>query len=187
MEKIAFKLFSIGLFTASCSSPAAHSGGWEPLHSTSNSQPIANATIKDAQGNQVGKASIHASADRAQLEVEVSGLTAGKKGFHLHSIGKCDLPDFKSAGGHLNPFNTKHGRENVDGSHLGDLPNVEISDDGSFAGSLSFDQSAMQLQSLLFDADGTAIVIHQGADDYLSDPSGKAGPRIACGILSPDK
>ncbi len=89
-----------------------------------------------------------------------------------------------SAGGHLNPHGKQHGMENPQGSHLGDLPNLSIGADGKGSFSVPLNGSPAEIEALLFDADGTALVVHAKPDDYRTDPSGNSGPRIACGVLT---
>ena len=110
-------------------------------------------------------------------------LPAGAHAFHIHAVGKCE-PPFKSAGGHFNPKGAKHGWNSSGGPHAGDLPNVHVQDDGVLA--IEYFTAAVTLddgETGLFDEDGSAIVMHEGADDYQSDPAGAAGPRIACGVI----
>jgi Cu-Zn family superoxide dismutase len=115
----------------------------------------------------------------------VAGLSPGAHGIHLHAVGKCEPPGFTSAGGHLNPFAKEHGMENPAGSHLGDLPNLDVSADGTATMSFPLGLSPRALQTQMFDGDGTAIVIHAGPDDYRTDPSGNSGGRVACGVFAP--
>jgi len=103
---------------------------------------------------------------------------------HLHTVGQCDAPGFTTAGGHLNPHGKQHGSQNPAGSHLGDLPNITINNNGAGAASAQLSGSSSELEALLFDADGTALVVHAAADDYKTDPTGNSGARIACGVLT---
>ena len=146
---------------------------------------LGSATLSMANGTPVGTAQLLASGDRLSLAAALTGVPEGAHGFHLHTTGKCQAPDFSSAGGHLNPLGKVHGTLDPDGSHFGDLPNIVIGPNRS--GTLSADLAGNRAQVLdwLFDADGTAVVLHAGADDYRTDPSGNAGSRIACGVLRP--
>jgi Cu-Zn family superoxide dismutase len=118
------------------------------------------------------------------LSASLTGVPPGVHAFHIHAAGSCE-PPFKSAKGHFNPFAKGHGFLNPKGKHAGDLPNVHA----SHSGQLDFEALADQVtleegpENSLFDADGSAIVIHQGPDDYVTDPAGAAGPRIACGVI----
>lgn len=146
---------------------------------------LGSATLTTANGVPVGTAQLLADGDQVSLAVALTGVPEGAHGFHLHTTGKCEAPDFASAGGHLNPLGKDHGTLDPDGSHLGDLPNIAIGANRS--GTLSADLAGSRARVLdwLFDADGTAVVLHADADDYRTDPSGNAGARIACGVLRP--
>lgn len=145
----------------------------------------ARADLKDKDGKTLGIASFHEGARGVTLNLEVSGLTPGLHAVHIHAVGKCDGPGFTSAAGHFNPLQKKHGHKSNDGAHAGDLPNMLVAKDGS--GRFEVLSDAFTLASgatSLFDSDGSAIVIHAAADDYLSDPAGNAGDRIACGVIT---
>ena len=145
---------------------------------------VATATLLAADGGVRGNAKLVAVGDRLDLEVEATGLRPGLHGVHLHATGSCVPGDFASAGGHFNPGGRQHGTMNPLGSHAGDLPNLSAGADGREALTSLLDGSRTGLGPLLFDADGTAIVIHADPDDYLTDPSGKSGGRIACGVFA---
>lgn len=146
---------------------------------------LGSATLTMANGTPVGTAQLLADGQQVSLAVALTGVPEGPHGFHLHTTGKCEAPDFSSAGGHLNPLNKDHGTLDPGGSHLGDLPNIAVGSNRS--GTLSADLTGNRRQVLewLFDADGVAVVLHAGADDYRTDPSGNSGSRIACGVLRP--
>ncbi|QFT76151.1 superoxide dismutase family protein [Erythrobacter sp. THAF29] len=144
---------------------------------------LAVAELSNSQGAPAGTVTLNQNAESLTLEIALQGLEDGEHGFHLHMTGQCDAPDFTSAGGHLNPFEKSHGTLNEDGKHLGDLPNLVIDTDGTFTGSASLEGDAAELVPLIFDEDGTSVMVHAGPDDYRSDPAGNAGPRIACGVL----
>jgi Cu-Zn family superoxide dismutase len=146
---------------------------------------VATATLLGADGGVRGNAKLVAVGDRLDLEVEASGLSAGMHGIHLHTVGKCVPGDFASAGGHFNPGGRQHGSMNPQGSHAGDLPNLSVSSDGKGALTALLPGARAELDPALFDADGSAIVIHADPDDYMTDPSGKSGGRIACGVFAP--
>jgi Cu-Zn family superoxide dismutase len=100
-------------------------------------------------------------------------------------VGKCEGPAFTSAGGHFNPLGKKHGHKNAEGAHAGDMPNMLVAKDGSGRFEVLTDGFTLSAGPLsLFDADGSAVVIHAGVDDYATDPTGNAGDRAACGIVA---
>lgn len=146
---------------------------------------VASAALRAADGSDKGTATIVATNGKMQLQVAAHGLSAGEHGLHLHTTGRCDTPDFTSAGGHLNPHAKMHGAENPQGAHLGDLPNLNVGDNGKGTLIASIPGTPEDVAASLFDADGTAIVIHAGPDDYKTDPSGNSGGRVLCGVLTP--
>lgn len=144
---------------------------------------LARAALADAKGVAVGTASVVQQGKGLALKIDVTGLTPGAHGMHLHTVGKCDAPDFATAGGHLNPLGRQHGKDNPAGSHMGDLPNLMASADGKASTEVPLGLAALGLAGALLDADGAAIVIHAGVDDYKTDPSGNSGARVACGVF----
>jgi Cu-Zn family superoxide dismutase len=146
----------------------------------------AHADIMDAKGAKVGTAKIKAVKDGVQIQVKVMGLPAGDHGIHIHTVGKCEGPAFTTAGGHFNPTSAHHGANNTmdPHPHLGDLPNLAVGADGK--GSTTMVARGVTLgdgTSSLFHDGGTSLVIHEKADDLMSDPSGNSGSRIACGVI----
>jgi Cu-Zn family superoxide dismutase len=147
--------------------------------------PHATATLRDASGATVGTAGFAQQDNSVRIEVKVNGLPAGTHGVHLHEVGTCTPPDFASAGGHFNPMQKHHGLSNPAGPHAGDMPNLTVGADGN--GDLEISDDRITLNdgpNSLFDANGTAIVVHAGPDDQMSDPSGNSGARIACGVVT---
>lgn len=144
---------------------------------------IASATLTRANGVPAGTVQLLANGNQLSLAVAVSGLPEGAHGFHLHSVGACKAPDFSSAGGHLNPTAKDHGSMSPGGSHLGDLPNLQIGKGTVTSTTIDLGTDRAQILSWLFDDDGTAVVVHADPDDYQTNPSGNAGQRIACGVL----
>lgn len=147
-------------------------------------QSSAHANILNASGQKIGTATFAASADGVQINVDVSELPPGVHGIHIHAVGKCEGPDFKTAGGHFNPANKKHGKDSPDGPHNGDLLNLTAGSDGHATASLLDTNVSLGTgPNSLFQPGGTAIVIHAGPDDYKTDPAGNSGARIACGVI----
>ena len=144
----------------------------------------ASAPLMDAQGKEVGSANLTQTPHGVLINVAVKGLPPGDHAIHVHAVGKCE-PPFTSAGGHFNPDSKKHGILAAEGHHAGDMPNLHVPQDGNLTieilnASLSLDKGK---PNSVFDADGSAIVIHAKGDDYKSDPAGDAGGRIACGVI----
>jgi Cu-Zn family superoxide dismutase len=136
----------------------------------------------NALGAPIGSVRAWQTAGGVTLRIDAAGLPHGIHGIHVHSVGRCDAPDFASAGPHWNPLGKKHGMDNPAGPHAGDLPNVEVSANGVLGVTLVVPGASM---ASLIDADGASIVIHAAPDDYRTDPSGNSGARIACAVLLP--
>ena len=145
----------------------------------------ATAILRDAEGNIVGDVLFLDVLTGVKVFVNAHDLPPGVHGFHIHETGECTAPDFKSAGGHFNPYAKQHGLQNPEGHHVGDLPNLELGEDGRVYIELFSEQVTLApgKNSLLKQPDRTAVVIHADADDEVSDPSGNAGARIACGVV----
>lgn len=163
---------------------AAFLGSCATSGASDSAKVLATASLADGTGKPVGMARIEQIGSTLRLVADVNGIAPGDHGIHLHATGKCEAPAFASAGGHLNPASHQHGSLNPAGPHLGDLPNVTVGADGK--GTLAFviAGTAAEVAASLFDADGTAVVVHASADDYKTDPSGNSGGRIACGVFN---
>ena len=144
---------------------------------------LATAQLLTASDKVTGSAVMTVKGDAVLLNVSVSGISPGPHGIHLHAVGTCAPPAFTSAGPHLNPGGHQHGIKNPLGRHLGDLPNIVAESSGSGILSVQLQGSPAELEAALFDNDGTALVIHAGPDDNMTDPSGNSGARIVCGVL----
>ena len=146
---------------------------------------VAKATLKDTAGKDVGTANLVQTPSGVLIKLSLKGMPPGEKAFHIHAVGRCE-PPFTTAGGHFNPGGKKHGLAATDGHHAGDMPNLSIPATGELT--VEVLNSAISLikgqPNSVFDADGSAIVIHANADDHKTDATGNAGDRIACGIIT---
>jgi Cu-Zn family superoxide dismutase len=145
----------------------------------------AGATLIDAEGRNVGEARLKQAPHGILLQLDLKNATPGVHGLHIHDVGRCDKPSFESAGGHFNPSGKPHGFLNAHGPHAGDLPNVEVPTTRQL--SVEFfvpDVTVDPGPKSLLDADGSAIVVHSGKDDYMTDPAGHSGDRLACAAIS---
>lgn len=144
------------------------------------------ATLSGADGAAIGAVQLSQNAAGVvQLTVSGSGLTAGDHGIHIHATGKCEGPAFTSAAGHFNPAAKKHGFDSADGPHAGDMPNLTVAANGTYAYVETSDRvSALTGATSLFDADGAALVVHAAVDDHVTDPTGNSGARVACAVLA---
>jgi superoxide dismutase, Cu-Zn family len=124
-------------------------------------------------------------SERVLVSLDLTAVPPGEHAFHIHAFGKCEPPDFKSAGPHFNPDQTRHGYLNPEGSHAGDMPNLHVPADGKLQVEILVPNVSLSGEAPLLDAEGSALVIHAGADDYKSDPAGNSGDRIACGVITP--
>ena len=141
----------------------------------------ASAAMTNANGESVGSVTLRATPRGTLLHAMLENLPEGAHAFHVHAVGVCERP-FASAGGHFNPGGTKHGIESAEGMHAGDMPNIHVPASGTLE--IEVLNTLLKLDATLFDEDGASIVIHDGPDDYASDPAGAAGPRIACGVIT---
>jgi Cu-Zn family superoxide dismutase len=142
----------------------------------------AKATLQDAKGQPMGDVTLEQTPHGVLIRGTLSNLPAGVHAIHIHEAGKCEAPEFKTAGGHFNPHKKAHGMLNPQGKHEGDLPNLTVGQDGKVQFEF-FANQGLTVKSLQ-DTDGAAVVVHAKADDYKTDPAGDAGGRIACGVVS---
>jgi Cu-Zn family superoxide dismutase len=149
-----------------------------------NAQPSGTvvATLHDASGAELGTLTIAESGAGLATTGTLRGLVPGVHGIHIHGVGKCE-PPFQTAGGHWNPLTRKHGIENPDGPHAGDMQNIVAGSDGTAAVNITTQTGTLRGANGLLDADGASIVVHAAADDYKTDPSGNSGARVACGVV----
>ena len=179
-------ILALAAFTGAC---ASVQGTAEDVVAEARAEidpgPTATAQLRDAQGRVVATATLQEEEDGVDIELHATGLPAGVHAFHIHETGTCTAPDFTSAGGHFNPAGAEHGFESARGPHAGDMRNIEIPASGT--AHIERENERVTISPgprSVFDANGSAIVIHQGADDYRTNPAGDAGSRIACGVIT---
>ena len=143
----------------------------------------------NASGQTIGQVRAWQTAGGVTFRVDATGLPHGVHGIHVHAVGRCDPPDFTSAGSHWNPAARQHGMNNPAGPHAGDLPNVTVAANGVLGETVTVSGASLTAPAgtpgALLDADGAALVLHASADDYATDPSGNSGARIACAVIQP--
>ncbi|MFX3674916.1 MAG: superoxide dismutase family protein [Paenisporosarcina sp.] len=141
--------------------------------------------VVDTTGKSLGKGELTETSKGISLRLQVKGLAPGVKGIHFHDVGLCEPPDFNTAGSHVNPTGKEHGFKNKKGYHAGDLPNLVVPENGEV--DLQIVTPLLTLSkgkaNSLLDENGSALIIHEKADDYVTDPSGNSGNRIACGAI----
>src|SRR5881396_2577101 len=148
-----------------------------------SSPPLkAIALLHPTAGNKVsGKVTFIEVADGVQVQAEITGLTPGNHGFHVHEFGDCSATDATSAGAHFNPTNKPHAGPDAAERHVGDMGNIEA--DASGTARLDYVDHQISLINDEQSAIGRSVVVHAKADDLKSQPAGDSGPRIACGVV----
>jgi superoxide dismutase, Cu-Zn family len=146
---------------------------------------MGKADLHNGQGQLVGIVTLAETINGVRVVAQVYGLPPGYHGFHIHEVGKCEPPSFKSAGEHFNPHGTQHGLKAPKGIHAGDLPNLLVAPDGTGV-LVAYAPLAtlMAGRNSLFHDGGTAVIVHSQPDDQWTDPSGDSGDRLACGVVT---
>ncbi|HYX08346.1 MAG TPA: superoxide dismutase family protein [Bacteroidales bacterium] len=154
-----------------------------PMEKTIAEYPTAEAILSPASGSSVnGKVTFTQVGDSVMIVLDATGLAPGKHAFHLHEKGDCSASDATSAGGHWNPTNMPHGKRGQGQFHKGDIDNI-------VAGTDSTSHFEMKVSGWTIGGSdttnilGKAVILHAGADDFTSQPSGAAGARVACGVI----
>jgi superoxide dismutase, Cu-Zn family len=145
-----------------------------------------SAPMINVDGDEIGGVTLTENGKGLTIVIKAEGLKPGLHGTHIHEKGECTPPTFESAGGHFNPAGKEHGFDNPKGFHLGDLPNIEVDEDGKVNVSLHLTDITLKpgKDNSILDKDGSALVIHEGPDDYKTDPAGNSGDRIACAAIT---
>ena len=170
------------IFLVACNKEEADPTTNDAKNSGSDKVEIKVIDIYNNKEEKIGTAELEEVAKGVVVELEAEGLPPGMHGFHFHETGKCEAPTFESAGSHFNPNDAKHGTEHEEGPHAGDLPNLEVDDDGTVSVTVNAEDVSLSEDddvSLV----GTALVIHENPDDGKTQPTGDAGDRLACGVV----
>ena len=148
-----------------------------------SSAPLkAVAVLHPTQGNNVsGTVTFSEVADGVQVHAEITGLTPGNHGFHVHEFGDCTATDGSSAGAHFNPTNQPHAGPDANARHVGDMGNIEV--DASGTAKLDYLDHSMSLSNDDRSVIGRSVVVHAKEDDLKSQPAGDSGTRVACGVI----
>lgn len=140
------------------------------------------AVLHPTAGNKVsGTVTFTEEADGVRVQADITGLTPGKHGFHVHEFGDCSAPDLASAGGHFNPTNKPHAGPDAAERHVGDMGNVEA--DAAGTAKLSYVDHEISLTNDQRSVIGRSVIVHAKADDLKSQPAGDSGARVACGVV----
>lgn len=151
--------------------------------------PTATATFINLEGQAIGSAEIEQGPNGTLIRLSLDGLAdrVGFHGIHIHQSGDCSDPDqgFMASGGHLNPDGMQHGLMHPEGPDAGDFPNIYVHEGGMVRAELFTNYATLDgaVGARMLDETGAALVIHAHPDDHFTQPIGKAGPRIACGVI----
>lgn len=180
MQRFTLAACAAALALSACTAGMQHHGR-ASVHS-----PSASARLEPTQGNQVrGNIEFMQVGEKLRIRGEVTGLAPNSEhGFHVHEKGDCSSGDGNSAGGHFNPHNSPHGMAMGAEHHTGDLPSLMA--DAQGVARIDVEMSGVRVGSGMDDIVGRGLIVHRDRDDYVSQPSGNAGPRLACAVIRGD-
>lgn len=143
--------------------------------------------LMNSEGDEVGTAVLYETDQEVMMQLDLEGVPAGEYGMHIHEVGQATPPTFEDAGGHFNPTDVEHGTNSETGPHVGDLPNLVVPEDGVVQETIEIPNTSLQTdgENTLNSTQGTSLIIHTGADDYESQPTGDAGERMIGGVIFP--
>lgn len=147
------------------------------------SSPRATAQLQPTTGNTTsGSVSFVQKGNKVLVSGEIRGLKPNAEhGFHVHEKGDCSSGDGMSAGGHFNPTGAPHGSHGMGMHHTGDLPSLKA--DAGGVARINFESGSMAVGSGVTDVVGRGLIVHRDPDDYKTQPTGNAGPRLACAVI----
>ncbi len=147
------------------------------------------AVLTNDKSDSLGTVQFDQTDSGVVLLLDLHGLPPGIHALHIHDKGQCDSPDFKTAGGHFNPDKKMHGFLNKKGPHAGDFPNIQVEDNGTVKTKILTQLITLKKgeKNTILNSTGTSIVIHENPDDYITDPAGASGKRLACGAIKEKK
>ncbi|MDR8392206.1 superoxide dismutase family protein [Aliifodinibius sp. S!AR15-10] len=178
-SKLFLTILIASFIVAGCTQQQQQQAEEEPTPSTNFTNAV--AVVHPTEGNSVsGTVHLEQTAEGVQVTAELTGLSEGRHGFHIHQYGDCTASDGTSAGGHYNPAGNDHGAPTQDNRHVGDMGNIVADSEGN--ATINYTDPVIELNgpsSII----GRGIVVHGGEDDLESQPSGAAGPRVGCGVI----
>src|SRR5690625_5182579 len=159
----------------------------EAIETRAEAKESIKVSLINNEGVDIGMATLEEGEQGVKIAVEGHHFPAGVHGFHIHEKGICEAPTFESAGGHFNPDNKQHGFDNPEGPHAGDIENLEVNEDGTVEAEFINGRVTLKMgeDHSLFTKEGSSLMIHEDPDDYISQPAGDSGARIACGVIYP--